>query len=230
MRHFASPLGHFGRQQAHKLGILGLIITLAACQALPQRADRTGNVPTDLELRSAEAKIFYQSVATGAIVGGVAGAVIGRKLSDDTGGTLLGTLIGSAIGSVIANEYAKKKITEFRDVRLKNEQLKTLVDASEKYNEEVRGYNDSLDSDIASLRKKNRADRKRLATIRLETIKQKRAEIAKRIEEREQLKNALVEEQQPVMEAQLEALRQQQKELDLKIARYERLAGGGVIG
>jgi len=230
MTHFASTFGPFGRQQARKLGILGLIITLAACQALPQRADRTGNVPTDPEARSAEAEIFYQSVAAGALIGGVAGAVIGRKMSNDTGGALLGALIGSAIGSAVANEYAKKKITEFRDVRLKNEQLKALVEASEKYNAEIRAYNDSLDADIASLRKKNKADRKRLATAKLEAIKQKKAEIAKRIEEREQLTSALIEGQQQAMKVQLEELRQQETALDLKIARYERLASGGVIG
>nr|VFK38916.1 MAG: Glycine zipper 2TM domain-containing protein [Candidatus Kentron sp. SD]VFK43202.1 MAG: Glycine zipper 2TM domain-containing protein [Candidatus Kentron sp. SD]VFK78977.1 MAG: Glycine zipper 2TM domain-containing protein [Candidatus Kentron sp. SD] len=226
---FASTLGHFGRQLIRNLGILGLVFALAACQALPQRADRVGNVPDDPKDRSEEAEIFYQSVAAGALIGGVAGAVIGRKMSDDGKGTLLGTVIGSAIGSAVANEYAKKKISEFRDVRLKNKQLETLVSQARKYNDEVRAYNASLDAEIASLRKMNKADRERLAIAKLKVVKEKKTEIAARIEEREQIKNALVEDQQLKMARHLEGLRRQEKELDLKIARYEKLAGSGAI-
>nr|VFJ94923.1 MAG: Glycine zipper 2TM domain-containing protein [Candidatus Kentron sp. LFY] len=229
MTHFASTLDHFGRQLARNLGILGLIVTLAACQALPQRADRVGNVPDDPKHRSEESKIFYQSVTTGALIGGVAGGVIGRKMSDDGKGTILGAVTGAIIGGMIANQYAKKKISEFRDVRLKNEQLEQLASQARKYNDEIRAYNASLDADIASLKKKNKADRERLATARLKAIKGKKAEIVARIEEREQIKNALVEDQQLKMVRNLEVLRQQEKELNLKIARYERLAGSGAI-
>lgn len=212
---------------ARILMVVCIAFFLAACQGMPQRED---SASADAQIQSNESEIFYESVAAGAAIGAVAGGVIGNQVGDKNG-TLIGAAVGTALGAVIGREYGKRKIYEYRDVRLKNDELRTMVQKAQEYNEEISAYNASLQADMAQLKKQNEEDQVRLAQLKLARAKAKQREVAARIEERKAIQNALVADQGAALRRELSRLEEEEKTLNGHIAKYkEIIQNGPVIG
>ncbi len=181
---------------------------------------------------SAEREIFIQAVAAGAVIGGVVGGVVGRKTSkkNKDENTAIGAAVGSAVGGGIGLLVAKYQIENLRDIELKNDQLKALLNSARQYNQKVAAYNNDLEQEINHLRKKTKAEQKRIAMDKKKQVEKYRTQVKAALAERKKLSEKLVPKQKEQYQKTLKELKTEEQKLIATIEELKEIYEQARIG
>lgn len=114
-----------------------------------------------------EKKIINQATAVGAVSGAAAGAVLARN-SDmgPLGGALIGGVVGGVLGSAVGNSQANQA----RQLRLENNQLRSLVAATRASNDKIAANNRRIAARLAEIRRAPKEQRSAMAKAELKSV------------------------------------------------------------
>jgi len=196
---------------------LAVTMLLSSCATMP--VGPSGSIAPK---NSAETEIFYQAVATGAIVGGAAGALIGKK-TNDTSGAIAGGILGAVVGGLIGREIAKQQIADLRNVKLETDRMEMLLANARKYNKEISDYNRQLRVDISNLKKQSQDQQSRLAQQKLREAEQSRENLQESIDDRAKIANTLESSQQRKYKQELKQLEKEEQKMDQYIAELKKI-------
>ncbi len=179
---------------------------------------------------SAEREIFIQARLAGAAIGATAGAVVVNQLTDHSPiGTIAGGAAGAVVGDIVGRKIAEQQIYDLRDVKLKNEELKSLLTSAKEYNKSVQKYNDALKKEITGLKEKNKTERIEIAKSKKKEAEDYMASVNKSIEDRKKLSETLVSEQKSQYQKTLADLEKREIELDAQIKHLDKISQETVI-
>ncbi|MCP4217007.1 MAG: glycine zipper 2TM domain-containing protein [bacterium] len=181
---------------------------------------------------SAEREIFIQAIAAGAVIGGVVGGVVGRKTSkkNKDENTAIGAAVGSVIGSGISLLVAKNQIENLRNIELKNDQLKALLNSARQYNREIVRYNHELREQIAQIRKNTKAEQARIAMDKKKQLGKYQIQVKAVIAERTKLSEKLVPGQKRQYQKTLKELETEERKLIITIKELDEIYEQAIIG
>ena len=199
-------------------------------QSCVSSGDQAG---TTTPQNSAEFEIISQARNTGALIGTTVGATAGAIIAKHN--RLLGGLIGGAVGALaggLAGQLVgKQQLYNYRNIKLENEKLNSLLNEARRYNSDVEKFNAGLKRQIQGLTCETLPERERIARLKKQEAEEYRKGIQIRIEERTKLSKTLIEDQKKDYKAEIEMLMQEEKKLDQTIIELSRIANDpAVIG
>lgn len=184
---------------------------------------------------SAEREIFIQAIAAAGVIGTAAGAIYGytkggkdKSEKDKKESAAKAAAWGGAIGSGIGLLIAKQQLKKLRNIRLKNDQLSALLDSARQYNQEVAGHNERLQKELNWLKKKSKAERKRIAMDKKKQVEKYQAQVKAAIAERKKLSEKLVPEQKEKYQETLGKLEAEDRKLQAAINKLDSWGMGTV--
>ena len=181
----------------------------------------SGNqVGTPTPQNSAEFKIISQARNTGALIGATVGTAAGAIIAKDDRwlGGLIGGAVGALAGGLAGQQVGKQQLYNYRNIKLENENLNSLLNEARRYNSDVEKFNAGLKRQIQGLTCETLPERERIAALKKQEAEEYRKEIRTRIEERTKLSKTLIEDQKKDYKTELEMLVQEEKELDQTIS------------
>lgn len=166
-----------------------------------------------------ERSILTQAVGAGAATGAVVGGVIGNQAEENNRATntAIGAAVGALVGSIIGGVVAHHQIENYRDIRLKNDELETLLKSARDYNQKIAAYNNDLKREIAWLRRETRARKAQIARTTLDKARKEQQGIQNQITERYRLSQTLISSQKKKYQKTLWKLEEEERKLDKSI-------------
>lgn len=173
---------------------------------------------------SPERAIITEAIATGALVGAAVGGVLGAVVGGEDGAAI-GAITGTVLGGLTGKFIGDKQLAEYKDVKLSNDKLKSLLDEADKYNKSVKESNAALSTQIAELREAEKASKQDIET-QLAMVDKKQKEVKEYIEERKKLSAILADDQRQKYEERIKTLEEEDKALEKALADLNSMKQG----